>query len=358
MEDMTPSLMRPQALSGVRIGRIQAASLCLFVFSTPAAAFEMPTSWVSTHFTENALVGTIWTGSGAPVEPSAFAESMAGADYVLAGETHDNADHHLLQARFIEAMTAAGQKPAIVFEMIPTNMQPAVDALLADPPSDASAFGAALQWAERGWPDFAIYRPIVEAAMSASLSIRAGDLPRETIRSIGRDGVGALSPADAERLSLSGDLPSEEVEELSSTLKESHCGMLPDAAIAPMLTVQRARDGALADATSRAASEAGGGKAVLIAGAGHTRKDWAVPSLLSARFPDAAIVSIALMEVSEDADEPSDYGLGREAPAPYDYVLFTPRGNVSDPCEAMAEAMGQAQGRSKVQPAGETKPAE
>src|SRR5690606_32486139 len=119
-------------------------------------------------------------------------------------------------------------------------------------------------------------------------------------------------------------------------LKDSHCGLLPDKALLPMLTVQRARDGAMAAALAEAS---GRDPALLIAGAGHTRTDYAVPALLRAREPDAAIVSIGMMEVADGKPTLADYGISAATPAPYDVVLFTPRADIADPCAGMAEAM-------------------
>jgi uncharacterized iron-regulated protein len=302
----------------------------------PAAAFEMPATWLSAHFQNNPLVGTVWSGDGRHLTADDLTAALDGADYVLAGEIHSNPDHHVIQAQIIEAMVAGGKRPAVVFEMITADEIPALDAFLAGSGATAEGFGAAVKWTERGWPDFAIYSPVVTAALSHRLPIHAGDLGRETIRRIGREGVAALPKRDVGRLGLDRPMPEGAEARLTAELKESHCGLLPDKAIGPMLTVQRARDGALADALAEAS---GRGHAVLIAGAGHVRTDYAVPALLRARESRARIVSIGMMEVSEGKTSLTDYGLSAAAPAPYDIVLFTPRADIADPCDGMAEAM-------------------
>jgi uncharacterized iron-regulated protein len=308
----------------------------LLALVCPAAAVEMPATWLSEHFRDNPLVGSQWSGDGRRLDAAALTAALGEADYVLAGEIHSNPDHHILQARILEAMVAEGKRPAVVFEMISADEIPALDAFLARPGATAEGFGAAVKWTERGWPDFAIYRPIVDVALAHRLPLHAGDLGRETVRRIGREGVEALPARDAGRLGLDRPMPEGAEATLTAELKDSHCGLLPDKAIAPMLTVQRARDGALADALAEAS---GRGHAVLIAGAGHVRNDYAVPALLRSREPGARIVSIGMMEVSDGKTTPADYGLSAATPAPYDIVLFTPRADIADPCAGMAEAM-------------------
>ncbi|MBX2806241.1 MAG: hypothetical protein KTR19_09735, partial [Hyphomicrobiales bacterium] len=80
--------------------------------------------------------------------------------------------------------------------------------------------------------------------------------------------------------------------------------------------------------------------AVLIAGSGHVRKDWAVPSFIEQKSPEAAVVSIAFLEVDPESSTPADYvetvaGLGK----PYDFVYFTPKADLVDRCAEMAEHM-------------------
>jgi uncharacterized iron-regulated protein len=64
-------------------------------------------------------------------------------------------------------------------------------------------------------------------------------------------------------------------------------------------------------------------RSVLIAGAGHARRDRGVPLYLA----DRDLVSIAFMEAEVDKASPRDYGA-----ASYDYVWFTPRATREDPC--------------------------
>ena len=119
---------------------------------------------------------------------------------------------------------------------------------------------------------------------------------------------------------------------LLEELRESHCGHLPEAMLAPMALAQHARDAHMARALLDAPTAAG---AVLIAGAGHVRRDRGVPYYVRLNAPDAELVSVAFLEVRSGAVQPTAYLPESAGPLPvYDYVWFTPRLSDEDPCAA------------------------
>lgn len=266
------------------------------------------------------LDDTAWTGDGSKTAYADFETRAAAADFVLVGEIHDNSAHHAIQADIIRAMAAAGREPAVVFEMVPKSLQPVLDAIMAAPAPDLDALGEDLRWTERGWPDWAIYRPIFEVALEYDLPLVAGDLDRGVIRDIGK---GSLTIE-------SGVTYSEEIRaRLAEELMAAHCDLLPEEAIAPMIDVQLARDLSMATAMLDAGRSDG---AVLIAGAGHARGDWGVPFILRSKAPDADAVSIGLFEVSGDAPRFADYEDTAGDGLPFDFVLFTERSETRDHC--------------------------
>ena len=313
-------------------------ALALALAASPVSAFEWP-DWQSPHYRDHPLAGTIWRGDGSPADRAALAAAVIAADYVLLGEIHNNPDHHRIQAMLIGELVAAGRRPTIVFEMIPAGLQKQLDDHLAGSPNDAAGLGPAVQWEARNWPDWSIYQPIAEVALEAGLKLKAGNLDRDVVQRIGKTGAAALDPALAERFGLNRPLDPELQADLMETLKESHCNLLPEAALAPMLTVQRARDGALADAMLSAGKKGG---AALIAGTGHVRRDWAAAAAIKARVRDAKIVSVALVEVEEAYNSFSEYDFAADAAdLPFDYVVFTPRADLTDHCAELTKRFGK-----------------
>jgi len=306
----------------------------LALAGVPVLAADSAVRWLSPHFTDHPLVGSVWSGDGKRSSRADMDRAAASSNFVLLGEIHSNPDHHRLQAELLDVMVEAGRRPAVVFEMIPAAYQQRLDAFIAEGPSDAAGLGAAVEWEKRGWPQWTIYQPIADAALAAGLPIMAGDLDRETIRTIGRKGRAALASAEQARLSLDDDFPEQASARLKDILQQSHCNLLPEQAIEPMILVQRARDGALAAAMMEA-GKAGGGDAVLIAGGGHVRRDLAVPRILGARLPGSRTLAVAFIEVDEKLMSAEDYDVLEL----YDFVIFTPRADLTDHCAGLAEQM-------------------
>jgi uncharacterized iron-regulated protein len=293
----------------------------------------VPRDWQSPVLQDHPLVGRIWDAAAeAFVDPAELAARLGGADVALLGEKHDNPDHHRLQAWAIEAMARAGRRPLVAFEMIPRDAAGTLEAYLAEG-GDAAGLGPALAWQDSGWPDWALYRPIAEAALDAGLPLSASDLPRAERRQIAERGPGALPAGLRREWGLEAPWTEEMRAGLLEELSAAHCRVAPPEAFAALAEVQRARDAAMADTLADALSGHDG--AVLIAGTGHTRPDRGVPWFLERRQPGLETVSIAFVEAVAGEDAPQDYGgLGGHA-----YLWFTPRVDNADPCEKFAERL-------------------
>lgn len=346
----------PRGGAGAYPVRMRQAALLLALLASAAgcasrsgaALVSQPVSperrWVSPLERDHPLVGRIWdVRAGRWADEAALLADVTGARFALLGETHDNVDHHLLQARLTRALGQAGRRPAVAFEMLATEQQPAIDAVLARPAPEADAVGKAVGWDGSGWPPFAEYRPIFAAALEAGMRPVAANLPRSEIQAVVRRGAEALPAPVRARIDRQGPLSPEAARAMREEMRDSHCGELPEAMLEPMVLGQRARDAQMAEVLA-GLGEPGG---ILIAGAGHVRNDRGVPAYL----PEASgrIASVLLVEVSAKRREPAayaeDYGKG---PLPFDWVIFTPRAKRADPCaELRAHRRAQGKGRGE-----------
>jgi uncharacterized iron-regulated protein len=255
---------------------------------------------------------------------------------VLLGEMHDNPAHHQVRAWLIaDAVKARPQwRPAVAFEQIDTDRQEAVDRFekLDAGGRTAESLFTLLKWQDSGWPPADVYRPLMATVVAAGLPIYAGDVPRARVRSIARGGLLQIAPEERARLELDRPVPAPLADALRRELEESHCGALPPQALGGMAAAQRYRDAHMADVLLGAAQRHG--SAILIAGNGHVRADRGVPWYLRQRAGTPAMV-VFLVEVEEGRTEPSDYvprdSEGRPAA---DFIIFTPRAERTDPCEA------------------------
>ena len=290
------------------------------------------TSWKSGFGRNHPLTGRIWDVASAEfIDRQTLVARLAGADFVLLGERHDNPDHHRLQAGVLRDLIAAGRRPAVGFEMIDLDDAAAIADHLASAPGDAAGLGAAVRWNERGWPDWSMYQPIAEAALAAELPIVAANLPLATLKKMRRGGVAALDPQARRDLGLDRPLPDSVRTRMAADIRASHCGYGSDETVDRMIGIQRARDAQMA----RSLVAAGGADgAVLVAGAGHVRNDYGIPLYLGPRAAGKRVASLAFVEVDANLTDPRDYapqdGNGR---LPFDYAWFTPSVDDEDPCE-------------------------
>jgi uncharacterized iron-regulated protein len=278
---------------------------------------------------EHPLVGRIYQpATGRFVDQATLVADLARADFVLIGERHDNQDHQRLQALLVEALETKSKRPrAVAFEMIPSDRQLALVEYRQTHPGEVAGLGQAVGWAALGWPDWALYAPIAQAALERGGELVAADLSPAQAAAVFRAGPAILKAAMVRRTGLDQDLPTELADGLADELRAAHCGQIPEPVVDGMFRVQRARDAMMADRLATVAGRAG---AVLIAGNGHVRTDWGVPWYLARIRPGSRIVSVGLLEVWDSVDSaPADL--------PFDYVWFTPRAGDDQPCTGAEE---------------------
>lgn len=237
------------------------------------------------------------------------------ADVVIIGELHDNPIHHENQARAVSAITPT----ALVLEMLtPDQANAATPETRADP----DTLSEAIAWSSGGWPDFALYWPIFEAAPEAAIVGAA--LPRNYVRRSVMEGAPAIYAelgGDPVLLGLDQPLPEAEQGEREALQMEAHCDAMPIEMMGGMVAAQRLRDAAFAEAVVNAV-ETHGSPVVLITGNGHARRDWGVPVYLERLAPE---ISVHIVGQFESAPDP-------EYAAQFDAWLVTDPAEREDPC--------------------------
>ena len=310
--------------------------------------------WVSALDRDHPLAGRIWSPAEDEfMDSDRLIDAMAAADFVLLGESHDNEDHHRIQAWVVGQINARGRRPALAFEMFRANQAEALQSYLERHPRDAAGLGAALDWDNSGWPPWLQYEPIAQAALDAGAPILAADLARATINEISKEGPRALGMDTVARLGLERPLPKALRQAMERDIVDAHCNKLPASMIGPMASVMQARDAYMADTLIRGAAMPGRDGAVLISGKGHARRDHGAQFHLSRLTPARITVSLAMIEVAEGENDPKAYSARFNAEAvPFDFVWFTPRPDREPACERFADQLRKAkerhQNRSKT----------
>lgn len=322
--------------------------LCLAANScaTTTGSITWPIDWTVEGYQDHPLVGRIWRQQEQEwATPKQLRAAVVEARFALLGETHDNPDHHRLQAQLLKVIAASGRAPTVAFEMLDMSQQPALTTFLNSGSDDVKALGEAMNWSASSWPSWSIYSPIAEVALAFDLKIIAANLPAKKVKAIAFKGYETLDPDRVKVLGLDKPWPESLREAMREELYVSHCKLMPKSALTGLIHAQRARNAIMAWRLLETASPDG---AVLIAGGGHARTDRGVPLNLRSYAPDATVVSVAMVEVSPGKHKPSDYTSRYIAERlPFDYVIFTPRRERGDVCEGLRQQFGKSPGKAQ-----------
>jgi uncharacterized iron-regulated protein len=235
---------------------------------------------------------------------------------VLLGETHDNARHHEIQRQALQAMLDSGARPALLMEQFDRERQGDIDRALAAGADVAGliaagsglAPGAAQSSSQWQWR---FYEPLIALALRYRLPVVAANVSRADARKIIADGLAAHD--------FDARVPTDVETSHAADIERSHCGLINAAMARRMAAAQIARDQFMARVVQLHAARG----AVLIAGAGHTRRDVGVPRWLPAA-ERARTEAIGLLED----------GAVNLAGA-FDRVIVTPPQPRADPCASM-----------------------
>lgn len=266
---------------------------------------------------EHPLVGRVWSRAANDfVPPATLERALEQTRYLLLGETHDNVDHHRLQAQLLEHFLAHQEEAAVAFEMLDEGQ---AVGLSAPAPRTAEELRTRVQWDQQGWPEFEQYRPIFEVAIRHGAAILPAQPKRERL-------VAAMHHQDATSedpsLRLAPRLPESVRADMIEEIREAHCGHAPEAMVAPMVRAQSFRDAWMARTMVLASAPT-----ALIAGRGHVREDRGVPTYLT-RHGVRDSLTVAFVDVDDARTTPKDYGA-----LPFDFVVFTPRVTDESACE-------------------------
>lgn len=248
--------------------------------------------------------------SGQVLAPDELVARLAVVPRVIVGEQHDNADHHAVQLWLLRSMVVARPQGSLLLEMLNPDQQPKVDALKrslegARLPDDLPGL---LAW-QPGW-QWSLYGPLVGYALRQPYPLLAANLDRQEVREVyGRapllSGERAGAPAVTEAL--------------STQIRESHCGLLPDSQVPAMLAVQQQRDRRMAERLLAAPTPA-----LLFAGTFHGRKDLGVPLHVADLDQKQEVVVLILAERGTPV-----------AASSADFVWYTPAQPAKDYCAAL-----------------------
>jgi uncharacterized iron-regulated protein len=134
-------------------------------------------------------------GSERSVDADALLRRADDSAAVCVGEQHDEAKHHEVQRRLLEALIAhsrrRGVRLALGMEMFRRQMQPALNAYFSGE-IDASTLADVTNWNKSWGFDFAMYRPLLETAREHRVRIIGLNAHRALTQAVARRGLDSL----------------------------------------------------------------------------------------------------------------------------------------------------------------------
>lgn len=252
------------------------------------------------------------TATQAPIHQQTLIEQLKQHRFILLGEVHDEPLHHLRRAELIQALSELN--PLVVAEQLDAGKPVHYTNHLVEDLSQAG-FDAKL-W---GWDTYA---PLFSRLATAQIPLVGGNLPLETVKQIAMQGELAVPSALATMIQ-STPLGENERAILVADLEMGHCGHLPQAFLPNFILAQRARDASMLNSMQQAQQS----PVVLLAGNGHVRKDYGIPTMLTS--DKANVVSVGFLQL--DTLTPAAM---QTYQAQYDYVWLTGTVETKDACDA------------------------
>lgn len=250
------------------------------------------------------------TATQAGINQQQLVEQLKQYNLILLGEVHDEPLHHLRRAELIKALSA--QSPVVVAEQLEAGKQVQYTGHLTEDLAQAGFDAKVWNWE--------VYAPMFSTLATEKIPLVGGNLSLETVRQIAKQGEVALPTALAAKIQAA---PLSEAAKaiLVADLEAGHCGHLPRALLPNFILAQRVRDASMLNSMQQVART----PVILLAGNGHVRKDYGIPTLLPPSQP--TVVSIGFLQLDTLTSEAI-----QAYQAQYDYVWLTGAVEAEDTC--------------------------
>ena len=235
---------------------------------------------------------------------------LASARVVYVGESHDDEDHHALQAAIVRELHRRDPSLAIGLEMFQRPYQAALDDYVAGR-IDTEEMLERTEWEERWGFDFEMYEPVLGYAREHGLPLVALNAPKEITRTVGREGLDGLD--EAQRAALPElDLGDARHREMVREALEGH-GHMSDDMLERFYTAQVIWDETMAESVANVMTAPGAPeRMVVLAGGMHVLEGRGIPSRAARRGAEPYRIVLPA-----DADDPPP-----DAPRPADWLVL------------------------------------
>lgn len=230
-----------------------------------------------------AAVVVVESPSGATIDWEKFAGGLMASRVIAVGEKHDEASHHMVQAKVLSAIAERDPSVVIGLEIVSQDQQSFLDDFSSGRLSETD-FSV---WWKKTWGfDYFLYKPIFDAARARNLKIVGLNAPIGLVKIVAKQGLSGLTPQQRASLPMS-------IEESSDTryrdfVKDSLSGHgLPQDAMLHMIQAQAVWNETMGAKTAELAVKS---RVVVIAGQGHMLWRAGIPESAARRGAGPAAV--------------------------------------------------------------------
>ncbi len=244
--------------------------------------------------------GTFFSSSKHPVKEAELLEYLKDRDFILIGESHDNACDHRNHARLIAMLATAGEEIVIGLEMVSVERRETLD-MFNRGLIDIDRLPDRLDWNEKWGFDFELYRPIFETAREYDIHMLPLNLPPNVTRHISRHGLDGLSPEDRRFVpkNLIGP-PSDQLQMLEDQFELHEDFIQTDETLfSRFVAAQSAWDTKMALEAVRA-RDAQQKTVVILAGTGHVDRGYGIEHRLRKIRPESSVARVVPVRSLED----------------------------------------------------------
>ncbi len=118
---------------------------------------------------------------------------------IFVGESHDQIEHHRIQARLLQNLIAEGRELGIAMEMFTRSQQPVLDQWIRGLLTEEE-FLKEVQWETTWGIDYELYRDILDQARTHRIKVLGLNIERDLVRRVAQNGIEKLSFEDRRKL--------------------------------------------------------------------------------------------------------------------------------------------------------------
>lgn len=250
--------------------------------------------------------------SGSPVSLTDLTPELLQADVIMIGEWHTHAGIHRFQTDMLKQLSNGHRPIALSMEQITRDKQDVLDEYLNGQIGEQYFIQQS-----NAWPNYeSDYRPLIEFAKRADITVIAANAPRKIVRCVGRQGVDYLNKLDSKQRRF----VAESINTDDSLYKEKFMASMhhgESAQTEKQYAAQMTWDETMAESIVNYLTKHPGSQVVHVAGKFHIEGGLGTATSILNRNPNLKIVSITpTPEITADS---TDYQLQVLAP-PIRYV--------------------------------------